>query len=132
MSWIKEKDFTDAGTQVKKIIGESKQVDNIMKVHSLRPHTLAGHLSLYRNVLHHSANTLPQWYLEAIGVYVSAINQCEYCVAHHKEGLKKNYENKEEALQVISALEERKPELFFSGFFLDGLNYAKQLTLSPA
>jgi uncharacterized peroxidase-related enzyme len=132
MSWIKEKGFADAGTQMKKIIGESKQVDNIMKVHSLRPHTLTGHLSLYRNVLHHPANTLPKWYLEAIGVYVSAINKCDYCIAHHKEGVSKNYADAEEALQIISALEKCKPELFFNGFFLEGLQYARQLTLSPA
>ena len=28
-------------------------VDNVMKVHSLRPHTMHGHVTLYKSVLHH-------------------------------------------------------------------------------
>ena len=131
MSWIRETDFTGAGAQVKKMLEESV-VDNIMKVHSLRPHTLAGHLALYRNVLHHSGNTLPEWYLEAIGVYVSMLNKCEYCVAHHKEGVKKKCADAADAIQIIAALEKNRPELFFSDIFLEGLNYAKQLTIAPA
>ena len=29
------------------------QVDQVLQVHSLRPHTLEGHMSLYKAVLHH-------------------------------------------------------------------------------
>lgn len=131
MSWIREKDFAEARAQVKKM-PEGSVIDNIMKVHSLRPHTLTGHLALYRNVLHHAANTLPEWYLEAIGVYVSVLNKCEYCLVHHKERVKKNCTDSAEAMQIIDALEKDRPELFFNEIFLEGLNYAKQLTLAPA
>ncbi len=31
----------------------------VMKAHSLRPHTMAGHIALYQAVLHHPDNTLP-------------------------------------------------------------------------
>ena len=31
----------------------SGTVDNVMRAHSLRPHTMVGHLKLYRSVLHH-------------------------------------------------------------------------------
>ena len=39
-------------------------VDNVMRVHSLRPHTMEGHVALYRSVLHHRDNHLPLWFLE--------------------------------------------------------------------
>jgi uncharacterized peroxidase-related enzyme len=122
MSWIKEIPFVNT---------VHNSADNIVKAHSLRPHTLTGHLSLYKNVLHHSANTLPKWYLEAIGVYVSMLNKCDYCVSHHEHGIKKYNPDKAEAAQIIEALKNGKPESFFNGFFLEGLNYAKTLTLSP-
>lgn len=121
MSWIKEIPLEYSGTP-----------DNIIKIHSLRPHTLRGHLALYKNVLHHSSNTLPRWYLEAIGVYVSMLNECAYCVAHHKEGIKKNSADQADAMKIIEALQQGKPELFFNGLFLEGLNYAKALTVSPS
>ena len=41
-------------------------VDNVMKAHSLRPHTMGGHLALYRSVLHNEDNVLPFWFLEAV------------------------------------------------------------------
>ena len=37
----------------------SGTVDNVMRAHSLRPHTMVGHFKLYRSVLHHPDNSLP-------------------------------------------------------------------------
>ena len=65
------------------------QVDNVLQVHSLRPHTLEGHMAIYKAVLHHSSNVLPEWYLEAVGVLVSRLNGCDYCAAHHAVGLRR-------------------------------------------
>jgi alkylhydroperoxidase family enzyme len=56
---------------------------NIYSAHSLRPHTLEGHWALYRAVLGHTDNVLALWYLEAVDLYVSVLNQCTYCVDHH-------------------------------------------------
>lgn len=58
-----------------------------MLVHSQKPNTLEGHIVIYKNVLHHSINSFPKWYLEAIGVYTSTLNTCDYCVKHHVEGM---------------------------------------------
>jgi uncharacterized peroxidase-related enzyme len=71
------------------VSGPNGQVDNVLQVHSLRPHTLEGHMALYKSVLHHRSNHLPEWFLEVIGVYVSRINACSYCDRHHTAGLKK-------------------------------------------
>jgi hypothetical protein len=58
-------------------------VDNVMKVHSLRPHTMQGHVALYRSVLHHPDITLPLWFLEVVASYTSIKNNCAYSLAHH-------------------------------------------------
>ena len=77
MTWIRTIPFEDAEGKVKdlyeRIKGPNNNVDNIMMAHSLRPHSMEGHMALYKNVLHHSRNTLPKWLLEAIGVCVSII-----------------------------------------------------------
>ena len=49
-------------------------VDNVMKVHSLRPHTMQGHVALYKSVLHHPDITLPLWFLEIVAAYTSIKN----------------------------------------------------------
>ncbi len=72
-----------------RVKGPDGHVDNILMAHSLRPHSLEGHMALYKNVLHHNANEIPKWFLETIGVYVSLLNRCDYCVDHHFEGLRR-------------------------------------------
>ena len=46
-------------------------------------------MAIYKYVLHHSANTIPKWFLETLGVWVSSLNRCDYCVEHHFAGLKR-------------------------------------------
>ena len=46
-------------------------------------------MAVYKYVLHHSDNTIPKWFLEAIGVWVSHLNGCGYCVEHHFAGMKR-------------------------------------------
>ena len=58
-------------------------VDNVLRVHSLRPATMRGHILLYRSILHDDANSLPNWLQECIGSYVSIINDCAYSFANH-------------------------------------------------
>jgi uncharacterized peroxidase-related enzyme len=87
-----------------RVKGPDGHVDNIMAAHSLRPASLEGHMALYKNVLHHSANQTPKWLLEAIGVYVSLLNKCAYCVDHHFEGLKRLLDDSEKAAAIKSAL----------------------------
>ena len=97
MSWIDFISYNDAKSELKnlydRVKGPGNNVDNIMLVHSLRPNTMKGHMTLYKNVLHHKNNTIPKWFLETIGVYVSHINNCDYCVSHHLTGLKRLLNN---------------------------------------
>ena len=87
MSWIKTISYKQSVGRLRilydRIKGPGDNVDNIMMLHSLRPHSMEGHMSIYKNVLHHSSNTLPKWFLETLGVWVSHLNDCNYCVEHH-------------------------------------------------
>ncbi len=74
-------------TTYERIAGPAGQIDRVLQLHGLRPHTLDGHLALYKATLHHAGNRLPRWWLELIGVAVSGWNACAYCVAHHGVGL---------------------------------------------
>ncbi len=134
MSWIKTINYEEAEPRLKKIYdrikGPNNNIDNVLLIHSLRPHTLVGHMTLYKNVLHNSNNTLPKWYLEALGVYVSRLNNCGYCVQHHYAGFKRLLNDDASAIQFKQAVEKDKPEQFFDGKYLAGCQHAKKLTLN--
>ena len=135
MSWINIISYKDATGKLKrlydKIKGPDNYIDNIMLIHGLRPNTLEGHMTLYKNVLHHANNELPKWFLESIGVYVSWLNRCDYCVQHHTIGMTKEL-TESESQQVLKALKSDQPELFFKNDQLAVLQYAKMLAQSPA
>lgn len=136
MSWIETIPFAAATGRLRKlydrVTGPDENVDNIMMAHSLRPHTMEGHMALYKAVLHHSRNTIPKWFLEALGVYVSLLNSCAYCVEHHFAGMKRLLENDTRADAIRAALE--AGDLAAAGFAPDELaamKYARVLTKMP-
>jgi uncharacterized peroxidase-related enzyme len=136
MSWIDvvTKEHADGRLRelYERVAGPGGKVDNILQVHSLRPHTLEGHMALYKNVLHHSGNKLPKWLLEAIGVYVSLLNACAYCVEHHSTGLSRLLKNEDRLREICHALETGVFEPTFGPREQAILDYARQLTQSPA
>jgi uncharacterized peroxidase-related enzyme len=108
------------------------QVDNVLQVHSLRPHTLEGHMAIYKAVLHHSGNRLPEWYLEAVGVQVSSLNGCTYCARHHAEGMRRLLKASSlDAEAYSAALESYEPGQPFTAREQEGLKYARKLTSAP-
>lgn len=135
MTWIKTIEYREASGKLKRlydrIIGPKGYLDNILKIHSLRPNTLEGHMSIYKNVLHHSNNTLPKWLLEALGVYVSHLNQCDYCFDHHFEGMKKLLNNNSKAQEIRQAMISGSLDSVFNSEKLVLFEYAKILTINP-
>lgn len=133
MSWIKTISYNEADSKLRRIYdrikGPNNNIDNVLSIHSLRPDSLVGHMTLYKSVLHNSNNKLPKWYLEAIGVYVSSLNHCEYCVTHHFEGFKKLVNDTNKAQKFWKAIKQDQLENYFKPSFLKGMNYAKKLTL---
>ncbi|MBU2526439.1 MAG: peroxidase-related enzyme [Bacteroidetes bacterium] len=115
-----------------RIAGNTSKIDNVLTIHGLRPHTLEGHVSLYKNVLHHSGNTVAPWFLESIGTYVSLLNGCAYCVAHHSQGIKRHIDNAERYAEIMKAIRTQSLELAFNEKEVAAFYYAKKLTQQPA
>ena len=107
-------------------------VDNVMRVHSLRPSTMKGHLVLYRSVLHDDANTIPEWFQETISSYVSILNKCQYSLANHWANACHLIGNSDWSTKVKIALENHNPQAEFDGAQLQLLKYAEKLTLRPS
>ena len=114
-----------------RIKGPNDNIDNLMLAHSLRPHTMEGHMLLYKNVLHHPGNTIPTWFLEAIGVYVSILNDCAYCREHHFAGMSRWVEDDEHSAAIRHALEARDPARAFDEKQALALDYARTMTEAP-
>jgi uncharacterized peroxidase-related enzyme len=107
-------------------------VDNVMRVHSLRPHTMEGHVVLYRSVLHNPDNVLPFWFLEVVASYTSILNKCDYSLAHHFSNARRLIDDDARADAIHVALAASRPEDVFAGKELALLNYAGKLTTKVA
>lgn len=106
-------------------------VDNVMQVHSLRPRTMDGHYALYKAALHSEENCLPLWFLEAVGVYTSMINKCDYSFANHYHNARVLMGDDAKAERMRAAFAENRPEKVFRGKELALLRYAGKLTARP-
>ena len=136
MTWIQTLNYQQAGARLKKLYdrvrGQDGHIDNIMLAHALRPASLQGHMTLYKNVLHHTDNQLDKWLLECLGLYVSLLNGCDYCADHHHAGMARLLGDPARAAALRSALSERRPERVLAGAELALMHYAERLTLTPA
>ena len=136
MSWIQTIARAEATGPLReiyaRIAGPDGAVDNVLQAHSLRPHTLEAHMALYKNVLHHRGNSLPKWLLETIGIYVSLLNGCSYCVEHHCAGLRRLLQDEARATAIRAALEAADFGETFDRREIAMLEYAGELTRAPA
>ena len=136
MSWIKTIAYEKADAKLKalydRVKGPNNNVDNIMMMHSLRPHTMEGHMAIYKYVLHHRDNTIDKWFLETLGVWVSTLNKCDYCVEHHFAGLKRLLNDDEKATQIRSAIDTNKiEEAPLENCQKTAMEYVRKLTNNP-
>ena len=135
--WISHVPYTRASGRLKdlydRVKGPDDNVDNIMLAHSLRPHSMEGHMALYKNVLHHTGNTVPKWFLECIGVWVSILNRCDYCVEHHYAGMRKLMGDDDKAKKIRKALDNSAPDKApLDRMQVAALDYADALTSGPS
>ncbi len=131
MSWIDEIEVDAAeGALAEKyaeLIRKRGKVSNILKVHSLNPDALGDHLDLYMTIMFGQSG-LSRAEREAIGVVVSAANDCAYCVNHHVEALRR-YVKDEETLELLATadgLETLEPRLS------NIVRHADKLTSAPS
>ena len=113
-------------------------VDNVMRVHSLRPYTMDGHQTLYDGVLHNEDLTLPGWVLELVGSYTSMINGCDYAYTHHFANFVTLLDDAEKADAIYKACVARQPEDALrtedplENKVLAFMKYAEAITVAPA
>jgi uncharacterized peroxidase-related enzyme len=136
MSWIKTILPKDADTNLKKIyeslFRKNENIKNIYSVNSLRPHTIEALLSFEKSIIKSNDNKLPGWFIEAIGMYVSYLNGCEYCIEHHHDNIKALLKNNVRAEEIRSALAENQPGKVFDVWEKAIMQYAETLTKNPA
>jgi uncharacterized peroxidase-related enzyme len=131
MSWIDEIEVSDAegklAAMYAQLVKKRGKVSNILKVHSLNPDAMEGHLDLYMTLMFGKSG-LSRMEREAIAVVVSATNDCAYCVNHHAEALRR-YIKDDETLELLSAadgLEALEPRLS------NIVRHAEKLTSAPS
>jgi uncharacterized peroxidase-related enzyme len=131
-AWIKMIADDEADAELARVLDLARTrhgaVDNFMRVHSLRPHTMEGHLALYRSVLDHPATTLPAWFLEVVACYVSIVNNCLYSLSRHFDNVCRLLDDAERSEAIRVALRARSPQDVFDGRELALLYYAEKLT----
>ncbi len=134
--WIRHIPYSESAGRLRELYdrvkGPDDNVDNIMLAHSLRPHTMEGHMALYKATLHHVRNTIPRWFLEALGVFISLLNRCDYCVEHHFTGMSRHLGDDVKAHELRAALENGKFEPTFSEKETRAILYAQALTRDPS
>ena len=130
MSWIEEIEVGEADGKLAEMYDElvkkRGKISNILKVHSLNPAAMEGHLDLYMTLMFGKSG-LSRLEREAIAVVVSANNECEYCVNHHVESLR-HYLDDEETLNLLATadgLETLEPRLS------NIVRHAERLTAAP-
>lgn len=134
-AWIRMIEDRDASPELMAVLDSvrapSGDIGNVMRVHSLRPHTMVGHQTLYMSVLHDDGNRLPMWFQEVIASWVSILNRCEYSLTNHFANARHLMANDARADAVLAALRDHAPERVFDGAELAMLRYAGKLTLEP-
>ena len=134
-AWIEMISDENASSELKEILNLARTphgtVDNVMRIHSLRPNTMKGHVTLYRAALHDEANTIPVWFQETISSYVSMLNNCDYSLANHWKNAVHLMGSEQDANKIEEALKAQNPENAFEGEQLAMLKYAGKLTLDP-
>ena len=135
-AWIKMIEDHEANQELKEVLNLARTphgtVDNVMRVHSLRPSTMRGHIILYKSVLHDETNTIPKWFQETISSYVSILNNCSYSLANHWKNARHLIDNNEKSDAIKKALDNKKPEEVFTGKELAILKYSEKLTINPS
>lgn len=133
-AWIEMIPDEQADGRLKEMLDNARTphgtVDTVMRVHSLRPETMNGHVTLYRSVLHSKENVLPFWFLEVVASYTSILNDCTYSLTHHFMNVRNLLRDQKRSDRIFLALKAHRPEEEFSGKELALLRYAGKLTTS--
>ena len=131
-AWIRMISDDEADDHLRALLDQARTphgtVDTVMRVHSLRPATMEGHVTLYRSVLHSGDNELPLWFLEIVASYTSILNDCTYSLTHHFMNVRNLLNDQPRSDRILDTLKADRPEDEFEGKELALLRYAAKLT----
>ena len=89
-------------------------------------------MTMYKYVLHNTGNSIPKWFLETLGVWVSRLNDCDYCVEHHFAGLERLLADDAKSASIRKAIEARNIDLApLNDSQKVAMEYARQITSDP-
>lgn len=127
--------YEDAGPELRAAFdrtrGPKGTLDNVMRVHSLRPSAMAASKALYKAALHDTHNSLPTWLQEVIASYVSVLNNAPYSFTNHWANAVYLIADQTRSDAIRAALEAETPAEVFDGRELALLCYAQKLTRRP-
>jgi len=128
-TWISLVAEVEADDHLQQIFDKSRTphgtLDNVIRIHSLRPAIMIGHLTLYKSVLHSDEITLSLWFLEVIAAYVSILNSCEYSLMHHWRNGVRLIDNPQREAAIQTVLRSQSFENIFNKKEIATLNYSR-------
>lgn len=74
---------------------------NVHMIQSLNPPTIVSHMNLYMDIMF-GPSPLKRYQREMLGVVVSAANECDYCIAHHRNALLHFWRDERQADALIA------------------------------
>lgn len=130
MSWIQVIGPDSADGSLAEVYDEVRrrrgEIADIHQVQSLIPRAMKSHLDFYMSILYRKGE-LSRAQREMIGVTVSSLNRCPYCVVHHAEALAR-YEKSPEVVEAVKGDYRDAPLRAEDRAMLD---YVAKLTTSP-
>ncbi|MFW5994201.1 MAG: peroxidase-related enzyme [Halanaerobiaceae bacterium] len=146
MSFIKVTDEKNATGRLKEVYNEllgdeGDRISNLLKSQSINPEILESHLKLYKSIMLEQSG-LTRKEREMIGVVVSAVNNCHYCLVHHGAALQQLVDEDQKLLfkDIAKAYQrpgqtEKNQQEKLSDLTLREkaiLDHSRKLTISPA
>jgi len=130
MAWIKMIKEDEAHdylrTLYKKYGDPFEGVPNILKIHSLHPDSLRFHYDLRKHLLTEKSG-LSRMQREMIGILVSHLSKCTYCLKHHEKSMDQLTKNP----SLIGGIKSDFRKLNIGENDIAMLEYAEKLTARP-
>ena len=130
MAFIEVIEYANATGELKAIydnlIATRGKLADVHTIQSLNPATIVSHMALYKDIMF-GKSPLKRYQREMIAVIVSAANQCEYCMKHHREALLHYWKDEQRADALLGNVQDAQ----LSAQDLALCAFAKALTLHP-
>ncbi|MFZ6010785.1 MAG: peroxidase-related enzyme [Bacteroidota bacterium] len=108
------------------LIATRGKLADVHKIQSLNPPALLSHMNLYKDVMF-GQSPLKRYQREMLAVVVSQVNQCKYCMLHHREALMHYWKNEERVNYLLA--DSSAAQLSSEDKAL--CDFAKELTTGP-